>query len=69
MSEPLTLVQGLNSLSTSSLAPQLRGSRRAALASKRLLEDSNESVTEVPQILGVARCTLYRSLKNGNGGS
>lgn len=42
--------------------PRKLDAKKIATA-KRLLEDPNQSVTEVAQILGVARSTLYRTLK------
>jgi len=43
--------------------PRALDAKKIATA-KRLLEDPNQSVTEVAEILGVARSTLYRALKH-----
>ena len=42
--------------------PAKLDAKRVATA-KRMLEDSNQTVTEVAELLGVARSTLYRALK------
>lgn len=42
--------------------PRKLDARKIATA-KRMLEDPNQIVTEVAELLGVARSTLYRALK------
>lgn len=42
--------------------PRKLDARKIATA-RRMLDDPNQSVTEVAEILGVARSTLYRTLK------